>query len=224
MPKQRKNPVTDAEIVAAYRACRSVPKIAESLGIGATTAHRVLKRNNVELTGLQEYRRSMISPKGEPYIGVYQGSTEQILEWYTAGLSMRVIAGRIGRSVHVVQRRVKKAGISRPWRSGGPDHSMWKGGRLDAGGGYLRVWVADDDPMAVMRTHQGYVLEHRLVMARKLGRPLRDTETVHHINGERSDNKPSNLEVHQGKHGNTVVMCCLDCGSRNIGHVGIRER
>ena len=39
-------------------------------------------------------------------------------------------------------------------------------------GGYVRVKVPDDDPMAVMRDASGYVLEHRLVMARKLGRPL----------------------------------------------------
>lgn len=41
----------------------------------------------------------------------------------------------------------------------------------------------------------GYVLEHRIVMENKLGRLLRKDEAVHHINHNRKDNRPENLEV-----------------------------
>lgn len=99
-----------------------------------------------------------------------------------------------------------------PVRSNGPPPKE----RVVTDGGYALVRIRLDDPMASMArkisTHFGYVLEHRLVLARKLDRPLMDHETVHHRNGARLDNRPDNLELRVGQHGRGATEAhCSTC-------------
>jgi hypothetical protein len=85
--------------------------------------------------------------------------------------------------------------------------------------GYALV-RASSDPMAKeLAPNRKYVLEHRLVMAKHLGRPLRSDETVHHINGDKADNRIENLQIRNGGHGKGKALRCRCCGSSDIEEV-----
>jgi len=72
----------------------------------------------------------------------------------------------------------------------GKNHYRWKGGKMKAMG-YFYIYQPNH-PYAIKAK---YVLEHRLVMEKHIGRYLNPWEIVHHINGIKDDNRIENLEL-----------------------------
>ncbi len=72
---------------------------------------------------------------------------------------------------------------------------VWKGGKKKNGQGYRLVLLERGDFFFSMATERGYVLEHRLLMAKHLNRCLLPWEVVHHRNGIKDDNRLENLKL-----------------------------
>ena len=89
----------------------------------------------------------------------------------------------------------KKAGALKS----GEKNGNWKGGRHVDAGGYVVVVVDRGDFFRPMAGKRGHAYEHRLVMARHMNRCLLPWEVVHHKNGDRADNRLSNLQLLSGQ-------------------------
>lgn len=77
----------------------------------------------------------------------------------------------------------------------GSKNPRWKGG-IKIENQYKYIYCPTH-PFCV----KGYVAEHRLVMEKHLGRTLLQSEIIHHINGNKLDNRIENLMcVSRGEH------------------------
>ena len=96
---------------------------------------------------------------------------------------------------------------------------MWEIKNIVSKGDYNYALVPDHPNS----TDKNYVLEHRVIMENEIGRILDTFEIVHHVNGDKKDNRIENLQVmsraeHARMHGlergrKWVTLRCPECGN-----------
>ncbi len=94
---------------------------------------------------------------------------------------------------YIKDRRVYCSNTCRGKSWSGAGNSNWKGGKSIDSNGYVTIKPYIDGKRREFK-------EHRLVMEKHLGRPLLSTETVHHVNGDSTDNRLENLELWSNRH------------------------
>lgn len=110
----------------------------------------------------------------------------------------------------------------------GQRNPNWRGGRIVASNGYVIVRVGTAHHLSDVR---GYAYEHRIVAESIIGRQLLPGEIVHHVDGDKQNNTPSNLRVVNGnaehflhhrkrsdlqmpKEHNITIACECGCGAK----------
>ena len=85
----------------------------------------------------------------------------------------------------------KKISESRKGKVVGEDNHRFNNYSTITRYGYKKI-KAENHPYADIL---GYVFEHRLVMEKKIGRFLKPKERVHHLDGNKLNNNPKNLQL-----------------------------
>lgn len=189
-------------IIRLYGEEWPLSRLARRYSCSIATIRDILRRAGVALTR-----------RGNRHRPWTESQIKEMVNLHRDGISQEKIGRKFKTNQTTVSKLLRRAGQI-TFRSR-ERHGSWKGGVVSFGK-YRGILLPPDSPFRDMAPVNGYVMEHRLVMAKHLGRSLHKDETVHHINGDPLDNRIENLQLCRTKHGNGVSLVCGDCGSGNI--------
>lgn len=208
-----------ALIVEMARQGKTRTEIAESVGCNPGALGRYLRRAGLRCGDA----RSNQAPR-ETACSRHHETVAAMAE---SGATLAAIGAAVGTTKTHVRKYLTRHSIQRPpWRETPSDaHPMarrtegalnpaWRGGRMLDKDGYVLLSM----PGHPEANRHGYVREHRIVMARMIGRPLLPGEVVDHRNDVRSDNRPENLRLFasNGEHLSTTLTGRWSRASRGL--------
>jgi hypothetical protein len=124
--------------------------------------------------------------------------TEKLKSCYQSMTNEELIIEFPDRTILSIYKKAKSLGMYKKseveWKNRsnarkGNKSSSWKGGRKQTKAGYIMLLM----PEHHRAEKSGYVMEHIVVFERETGITVPDGCCVHHINGDKSDNRISNL-------------------------------
>lgn len=192
----------------------SLSAVAERLGVGSGSIVKIMRQYEIPTRTATEVQVLLVK-LGKHRISKVRFDPEEIRRLYwDEELSQPDVAKRLGKSSESVSAFMRRNGIPRrshaeamtlaakSGKNNPRDDSQfynWEGRRWKDRKGYVHILLHPDNPYYCMAKSDGSVSEHRLVMAKHLGRPLESWEIVHHINGIKSDNRIENLKLTTNK-------------------------
>jgi len=114
--------------------------------------------------------------------------------YWVERMSCHQIAQKYGTVYQAVLKVMQRFGMPRRSHSeatGKDLHYRWQGGRYMTSTGYVLI----SEPNHHRANKAGYVLEHISIWERHYGRKLKRGEIIHHLNGDKADNNPLNLQA-----------------------------